>query len=150
MHAIGAGVVLAEVQQMSDATYRIYDWDRTGPDGRPRTMHREQAMESIDFAAGPVSPVAVGTEAIAGGTLRAPRPLPYFALDRLRLDGPAVVGSPDRFTLLVGLEGTAEVRSGPMTQRLGRGETMLLPASSGRCEVVPRAEGVEFLMCVRP
>jgi mannose-6-phosphate isomerase len=150
VHAIGAGVVMAEIQQMSDATYRIFDWDRTGPDGRPRPMHREQAMESIDFASGPISPVAGGSEAIAGGTLQPLVRCSHFALDRLRLGGPTFVGSSDRFTLLVGLGGTAEVRCGPMTQRLGRGETMLLPASSGRCEVAPRAEGVEFLMCVRP
>jgi mannose-6-phosphate isomerase len=87
---------------------------------------------------------------MAGGTLRPLVRCPYFALDRLRLDGPAIVGSPDRFTLLVGLGGTAEVRYGPMTQRQGRGETMLIPASSGPCEVIPRAEGLEFLTCVGP
>src|SRR5262249_25161238 len=47
VHAIGAGVLLAEIQEMSDATFRIYDWGRVGSDGKPRTLHLREAMESI-------------------------------------------------------------------------------------------------------
>ena len=57
VHAIGAGVLLAEIQQTSDATFRVYDWGRVGPDGKPRTLHIEQALESIDFDRGPVKPI---------------------------------------------------------------------------------------------
>ena len=56
MHAIGAGVLLAEIQEMSDATFRIYDWGRVGPDGKPRQLHIREALESIDFDRGPVEP----------------------------------------------------------------------------------------------
>src|SRR5262249_24939147 len=58
VHAIGAGVLLAEIQQMSDATFRVFDWNRVGPDGKPRGLHIEQAMESIDFQRGPVEPIS--------------------------------------------------------------------------------------------
>ncbi len=51
VHALGPGVMLAEIQQSSDITYRIYDWDRLGVDGLPRELHLEQAMEAIDFSA---------------------------------------------------------------------------------------------------
>ena len=44
VHAIGAGVVLAEIQQMSDATFRVHDWGRVGPDGKPRELHLSQAL----------------------------------------------------------------------------------------------------------
>ena len=57
VHAIGAGVVLAEIQQMSDATFRVHDWGRVGPDGKPRELHVSQALESTDFDAGPVDPL---------------------------------------------------------------------------------------------
>jgi mannose-6-phosphate isomerase len=50
-HAIGAGVLLAEVQQPSDTTYRVYDWGRVGLDGKPRALHRREALESIHFEA---------------------------------------------------------------------------------------------------
>lgn len=49
VHALGAGVVLFEIQENSDTTYRVYDWDRTGLDGLPRPLHIHEAMESIDF-----------------------------------------------------------------------------------------------------
>lgn len=50
LHAIGAGTVIAEIQQNSDTTYRVFDWNRTGLDGKPRELHIAQSMESIDFA----------------------------------------------------------------------------------------------------
>ena len=53
VHAIGAGVLLAEIQQMSDTTFRLFDWNRVGPDGQPRPLHIREAMESIDFDRGP-------------------------------------------------------------------------------------------------
>ena len=57
VHAIGAGVLLAEIQQMSDATFRVFDWGRVGADGRPRELHITEAMESTDFTRGPVNPL---------------------------------------------------------------------------------------------
>lgn len=49
LHAIGAGLLIHEIQQNSDTTYRVYDWDRTGLDGRPRELHIEQSLACIDF-----------------------------------------------------------------------------------------------------
>ena len=49
MHAIGAGNVIVEVQQNSDTTYRVFDWNRLGMDGKPRQLHIEESMQSIDF-----------------------------------------------------------------------------------------------------
>lgn len=51
VHAIGAGITLCEIQQSSDITYRIYDWDRTDDTGRPRKLHTEEALDVIDFHA---------------------------------------------------------------------------------------------------
>jgi mannose-6-phosphate isomerase len=153
VHAIGAGVVLAEIQQMSDATFRIYDWGRTGHDGRPRKLHPDEALESTDFDAGPVDPVASRPEPIAGGTREDLVRCPYFALERLRLDagasGGVPVGGPERFTILVGLEGSAEVRHGGKATPLGYGQTLLLPAALGACTLVPRG-GASVLTCTVP
>lgn len=49
MHAIGAGIVIVEIQQNSDTTYRVFDWNRRGAEGKPRTLHLEESMRSIDF-----------------------------------------------------------------------------------------------------
>ena len=113
VHAIGAGVLLAEIQQTSDATFRVYDWGRVGPDGKPRALHIEQALESIDFERGPVEPIAPRIEPLsAGGTREHLSRSAYFALERLNLEQPTPVGRPDRFTILMALAGSFDVRHG--------------------------------------
>ena len=141
VHAIGAGVVLAEIQQMSDATFRVHDWGRLGPDGSPRALHLAEALEATDFDAGPVSPMRV--EGAPGSVEHLAR-CPYFAIDRLNLTAGTMVGTPERFTLLVGLGGEAAV--GP--ERLGPGQTLLLPASVGPVEVVPRGRATILAVVV--
>ncbi|MDR3633046.1 MAG: class I mannose-6-phosphate isomerase [Isosphaeraceae bacterium] len=149
VHAIGAGVVLAEIQQMSDATFRVFDWGRLGPDGKPRQLHVAQALESTDYAAGPVEPIAPQAEPIEGGLRERLARCPYFALERLRLESAAGVGSAERFTILLGLGGTAEVWHGGVGARLGFGQTLLLPAALGTCAIAPANAGeAVVLTCV--
>ena len=149
VHAIGAGVVLAEFQQTSDATFRLHDWNRVGADGKPRPLHIAESLESIDFEAGPVAPIVATAEPIPGGTRERLSRSEYFALERLTLDAPALIGEPDRFTIVLGIEGDARLRSGEVTVELGLGQTMLLPASIGPCEVIPDGSAI-LLTCVVP
>ena len=149
VHAIGAGVVLAEVQQMSDATFRLHDWGRVAADGQPRQLHKAESLRAIDFAAGPIAPLATSPEPIPGGTREELSSSAYFALARLNLDGPATVGEPDRFTIVLGLGGSAVVRSGDAEVTLGLGQTLLLPAALGACAVEPVGRAT-LLTCVVP
>jgi mannose-6-phosphate isomerase len=154
VHAIGAGVLLAEIQQMSDATFRVHDWGRVGPDGRPRQLHLEQAMESIDFARGPVGPLVPESEPTADGILRERlSSCPYFALERWKLRAPLTLGSADRFTIVMCLEGAAMVQHAGRElgagARLAFGQTLLLPAAAGACTVTPAPHAV-VLSCVVP
>jgi mannose-6-phosphate isomerase len=150
VHAIGAGVLFAEIQQTSDATFRVYDWGRLGGDGKPRPLHIHEAMESIDFERGPVNPFTPEAQPIAGGGLceKLSRSR-YFALERLTVNQPAPVGEHDRFTIVMGLNGSADVRQGGESVRLEFGQTLLLPAAVGRCEIVPRPDA-QILTCVVP
>ncbi|MDX2036832.1 MAG: type I phosphomannose isomerase catalytic subunit [Isosphaeraceae bacterium] len=149
MHAIGAGVLLAEVQQMSDATFRVFDWNRLGPDGKPRTLHVEEALESTDFEAAPVAPIVPVARSIAGGTAEALTRSDFFALERLKLSGPSLVGSPERFTIVTALEGSCTIEwDGPATP-LEFGATALLPASLGECRLVPTGTAT-LLTCIVP
>jgi mannose-6-phosphate isomerase len=150
VHAIGAGVVLAEIQQMSDATFRVHDWGRVGPDGKPRALHLAEAIESTDFDAGPVNPIETTPEPIEGGSRERLARCPYFALERLRLTGPSRVGRDDRFTIALGLGGEFEIVNDGAGTRLGLGRTVLLPAALGPCEVVPRGGEAVLLTCVVP
>ena len=150
MHAIGAGVLLAEIQEMSDATFRIYDWGRKGPDGNPRQLHLSEAMESIDFDRGPVGPLAPAAEPIVGfGTRERLSRSPYFALERLTLVQPALVGSAERFTIAMGLKGTSIVQHAGNRVPLEFGQTLLLPAALDQCEITPRGKAT-VLTCVVP
>jgi len=150
VHAIGAGVLLAEIQQTSDATFRVYDWGRMGADGKPRPLHLREAMESIDFERGPVNPITPVAEPIAGGGVREKLSRSaYFVLERLTLSQPTAVGQHERFTILMGLEGSADVRQGGESVRLEFGQTLLLPAVLGPCEIVPRNRA-RVLTCVVP
>jgi mannose-6-phosphate isomerase len=150
VHAIGAGVMLAEIQQMSDATFRVYDWNRIGPDGQPRQLHIREAMESIDFQRGPVDPVAPIMEELAGASSRERLARSrYFALDRLTIRRPTNVGGHDRFTILMGLEGSADLAQPGWSGRLEFGQTLLLPAAAGPCEITPDGEA-SILTCVVP
>ena len=54
VHAIGAGLLVAEIQQMSNNTFRLSDWGRVGADGKPRPLHIEQGIQAIDYVTGPV------------------------------------------------------------------------------------------------
>jgi mannose-6-phosphate isomerase len=150
VHAIGAGVLLAEIQEMSDATFRIHDWGRKGPDGKPRQLHFREAMESINFERGPVGPITPVAQPIAaGGTVERLSRSPYFALERMSLVQPALVGDPDRFTIVMGLKGKSTIEHGGNRVPLEFGQTLLLPAALKRCEIAPRGEAT-VLTCVVP
>ena len=150
VHAIGAGVMIAEIQQMSDATFRVFDWNRMGVDGKPRQLHVAEALESTDFDAGPVDPLRPAPEPIPGGSRERLSSSPFFALERLRLTGPARVGRDDRFTIVMDLGGSVEVRDGESVHPLRFGETLLLPAAVGECEVAPVGGEATLITCVVP
>jgi len=150
VHAIGAGVLLAEIQQMSDATFRVFDWNRVDAEGKPRPLHIAQAMESIDFRRGPVNPIVPDATEIEGvGRRERLARSPYFAFERLSAHRPMTVGGHERFTVLMGLEGNSDLVHGGRSYRLGLGQTLLLPAAVGPCEVAPRGDAV-VLTCVVP
>lgn len=150
VHAIGAGVLLAEIQQMSDATFRVFDWNRIGSDGKPRPLHVDAAIASTDFTAGPLTPLRPTPEPTEGGTLERLSRTEFFALERLTLTGEGRVGRADRFTLVLVLGGDVEVRTPEATLWACFGETILLPASLGECRVRPVNGSATLVTCHVP
>jgi mannose-6-phosphate isomerase len=136
VHALGAGLLIAEIQQSSDTTYRLFDWNRVGPDGQPRPLHVERALEVIDWNRGPVDPQH---------PLATDRPYverlvmcDKFVLDRWSLNRPEMLGGDDRFHLVSVVEGELEVLGDPAGRPLRKGDTMLLPAIVGPASLAPR------------
>jgi len=143
IHALGAGLVVAEIQQASDTTYRLFDWNRVGPDGKPRQLHLEQALEAIDYDLGPAQPQV--PQATTAPHVKQLASCDKFVLDRWEFDSPQMLGGDDRCYLLAVAEGEVMVTGDPSSQPLVAGGTMLAPASLGRITLTPR--GRTTLLC---
>lgn len=133
VHAAGGGVVMAEIQQSSDATFRLYDWNRLDKDGNPRTLHIEQAMKAIHFWQGPI-PLSVAQtldEPALGGQGERLVQCQYFFLDRIGLRKPIHLCKSDNFGIWMVMSGSVSLRSQGYERKLIMGDTVLVPASAG-------------------
>ena len=117
LHAIGEGNLIVEIQQNSDTTYRVFDWNRVGLDGRPRDLHVAESMESTDFA--DFEPKLDHTEA---GVLAE---CAHFRVEKRRLDRPEALSTRGDFAIVTVVGGTA--RCGDKVFRTG--DSYLLPAA---------------------
>jgi mannose-6-phosphate isomerase len=136
VHAIGPGLLLAEIQQSSDVTYRLFDYDRLGADGRPRPLHVAEALDAIAYDYGPVQPQvpeptgAPGVERLVS--------CEKFVLDRWTISHTCPSPADSRCHILVVLEGTVEVSGDAASEPLGRGGVVLLAAELGGSRVHAR------------
>ena len=138
VHSIGSGILLAEIQQSSDITYRIYDYDRTDFSGQKRELHVEQALDVIDFSAAgdprvKYSPVGQGCARMVSS--------PYFetsvicACDTLEL---SYSDAGDSFVIYTCVEGSFTLETdGNEPVRSKAGECILVPASVIHVRIVP-------------
>lgn len=134
-HALGAGLVIAEIQQSSDVTYRLFDWNRVGADGKPRPLHVEASLDAIDYAAGPVAPCQPQPGTAPGGEVLVA--CDKFVLERHTLDAAASIGGDDRCRIVAVLEGSLTIDGDPSGMPLARGQTALLPAALGALRIAP-------------
>ena len=127
VHAIGAGVMLAEIQQTSDITYRIYDWDRPNKDGTYRELHTEQALDAIDFSAKESYKTVYdkqeneSTEIISCN---------YFTTNVLPINEDLFINhqEKDSFVIYMCVAGNVEFEYKNQKEKLSLGETILVPA----------------------
>jgi mannose-6-phosphate isomerase len=135
VHAAGGGVLLAEVQQSSDATFRLFDWNRLGPDGRPRALHREAALGSIHWSAGPVQPILPQPlpGSSPGSTGERLVQCPCFRIDRYRVISDLPIPYGARMSVWMVIDAQAELRSHDSSyhRAFACGQSVLLPASAG-------------------
>jgi len=136
VHAIGAGVLLAEIQQTSDITYRIYDYDRVDPaTGTKRELHIDQALEVIDFSVHEQYKTAYSTAVNQYAPLVKS---PYFETLIWSVSGTVTLDltQRDSFTLLIGVGGEASVHTASGVYSINCGETLLLPAVIDQVQLV--------------
>jgi mannose-6-phosphate isomerase len=139
VHTIGEGVVLAEIQQTSDVTFRIDDWGRLDASGKPRALHIEEALQCIDFERGPVDPVTTQAHPDGDHEVEDLVACPYFELRRHRLTSSWRLPQDERFRILMPLEGRVDVQSGDWRRTLGLGATLLIPACLEDVSVAPHS-----------
>ena len=141
VHTLGGGVMLFEVQQNSDVTFRLYDWNHVdAKTGHPRALQVDQALACIDFSqrpAGRVTPVVEATTPVNRERLFQ---CEHFWLWRWRGQSPFTVGAAGVPRVLVCIEGAGRVEHRGATYAAGKGDVLLLPAAIGECAFQPSGE----------
>jgi mannose-6-phosphate isomerase len=139
VHAIGSGLVIFEIQQNSDTTYRVFDWNRVGLDGKPRELHVPQSLASIDF--NDFEPPLVQTE-FSGDENARSRPLvrhELFCVDSMDLkSGARVPLKPGQMQIVALVRGKIEIQSGGDTVTLEAGQFCLVPAELKQAEMIAK------------
>ena len=131
VHALGAGLLVAEIQQASNTTFRLFDWNRIGPDGKPRPLHIQQSLDVTDFQSGgrmPQQPMA--TEQTGRERLVA---CDKFIFDRISSVSLAQLGGDGKFHFITTPSGGVFIEGPGFSEQLQIGESLLLPASLSDC-----------------
>ncbi|MEI6971530.1 MAG: type I phosphomannose isomerase catalytic subunit [bacterium] len=139
VHAIGEGLLIFEVQQNSNTTFRLYDWDRTGPDGKQRPLHISEAVRTVLWP-GKRPAKARQRVTVRDGriTVRNVLACPYFRVERIDLGGPFECCNDGRsFHAFFVTEGAVGIRAGRRLVSAGAGMSCLVPASIGRYTLSP-------------
>ena len=142
VHCIGAGILLAEVQQSSDLTWRVFDHGRVGPDGRPRELHVARALEAMRMGGGaPPPPGARAPVPVPGGRVETLARCEQFGARVLRLDGTARLDPIETFASLLCVSGGARlVARGAGAWDMPWGTSIFVPADAGPLEIEGRGD----------
>ncbi len=127
VHAIGGGIIIAEIQQTSDITYRVYDFNRKDKNGNLRELHTEQALDAIDYEKKDDFKVSYSK---SENTTNKMVNCPYFITNYLKLssDFEKEIGSDDSFHIYMCVKGSGTVSDGKTELFVNQGETVLFPA----------------------
>jgi len=138
VHAIGAGILLAEIQQSSDLTFRLHDWGYLDEEGDPREIHIKKALQCTDFQRGPIQPclpkIIPGVDHQVEELVRSD----FFVILRHRVEQPVQILTAGRFRIFLVLEGAGTFLAKNWQQDFRKGQTCLLPASTTEVTVRPQ------------
>jgi mannose-6-phosphate isomerase len=141
VHAIGGGLVIFEIQQNSDTTYRVFDWNRVGLDGKPRELHVAQSLASIDFS--DFEPKLVEEKFSGGGKIKL-RPLVHdklFNVEHLEMKNGAVAKLKEqKLQIVAAVSRQIEIKGDSENVNLSSGQFCLIPASLERTEIFAKSD----------
>lgn len=133
VHAIGAGILLCEIQQNSDTTYRVYDWNRVDENGRPRDLHVKKALDVIDFEGKYDRSKLEGLTVYKGtNSITHYIATKHFAIEKLEIDdGLNDYTDDSKFYILTAVKGSGHIKYCDGMVEFDGGESILIPASLG-------------------
>jgi mannose-6-phosphate isomerase len=141
VHAIGDGLVIFEIQQNSDTTYRVFDWNRVGLDGKPRELHVAQSLASIDF--NDFEPKLAGEKFVGDDKIKS-RPLvrdPLFNIEHLEMkNGASKNLTENKLQIVAAVRGNLKIKNNLESVNLIAGQFCLIPASLKRTEILAKSD----------
>lgn len=137
VHALGPGIVLAEIQQQSDLTFRLHDWGRPGTDGKPRPLHITESLDCTDFDRGPVDALVPVRLTDGDHWFEELVRCQYFVIRRHATEKMFRVATEEAFRVMMVLSGSATLLSDGVSLPLRAGSTVLVPASCPSVQVAP-------------
>ncbi|MBE6023127.1 MAG: class I mannose-6-phosphate isomerase [Cellulosilyticum sp.] len=141
MHAIGKGIVIAEIQESSNVTYRVYDYGRVGTDGKPRELHIDKALEVTQFNKAEELSTPYVMKMLEGVSIGTLASCPYFTVKRIQLEKEMhVLASEESFHDLLIVEGTVEIVEGSKKWIGKKGDSFFVPAGSGNYTISGQGE----------
>ncbi|GAA4323945.1 class I mannose-6-phosphate isomerase [Pontixanthobacter gangjinensis] len=134
VHAIGGGILLAEIQQTSDITYRIYDWDRVDAEGNARELHTDLALDAIDFEKKDDYWLKYDKKLNSSSEIAS---CEYFTTNFLPVKGilEKDYSALDSFVIYMCVDGQAKITIGDKSENIQKGESILIPASTQKLTI---------------
>lgn len=134
IHAIGRGVLIAEIQQTSDITYRVYDWDRKDDNGNSRELHTDLALDALDYNTKDDFRLIYNRKK---NTANEVADCNYFTTNYLKIEQQLdrVYNAIDSFKIYMCVEGTGNIMCNTHSESIGKGETILIPAMFDKIEI---------------
>ncbi len=142
IHSIGGGVMVLEIQQTSDITYRVFDWNRTDKDGNSRELHTDLAVDAMDFHRRDDLDITVVPKPHEAVPMQS---CDYFASSLLSVDGTMVrpYVELDSFVIYVCVDGSADMIWNGGREKIAKGETVLIPAEMDEITLEGKASIIE-------
>lgn len=141
IHAIGAGIVIAEIQQTSDITYRIYDFDRVDANGETRELHIDLALEAINYELVDAQKEYAQLKNVPNEIVNCQ----YFTTNIIPLDGKSSISkNKDSFTVFMCIDGNFEIKYHEQNHAFKKGDTVLIPAEMNEFQIVGKASILEI------
>ena len=141
VHAIGAGILIAEIQQNSDTTYRFYDYNRIDTDGKARELHIKQALDvclktKTEYKA----------QKYTGNIWNTITECEYFTVAKIKPQNAVCFCAGDMFASVICIEGAGEICSGKKSYGIKKGESYFIPENTGRCKIIKTSGDFTFLL----